>query len=169
MYLWEELIQFTFFFLILKMIINSHIQWNKNYRRGNIWHSSQAPPSKYLKVFFIIIKKSQYQWQPTPIFLPGESHGKRSLVGYSPWGHKESDTTEWLTHTHTISNVPYYLFLNVQFDSIKFIHIVMKQISRNFSSCKAETLYPFIKLSTLRTPTPTFDNHLSTFCFYEFG
>ena len=33
-------------------------------------------------------------WQPTPVFLPGESHGQRSLVGYSPWGHKESDTTE---------------------------------------------------------------------------
>ena len=30
----------------------------------------------------------------TPIFLPGEVHGQRSLVGYSPWGHKESDTTE---------------------------------------------------------------------------
>ena len=33
-------------------------------------------------------------WQPTPVFLPGESLGQRSLVGYSPWGHKESDTTE---------------------------------------------------------------------------
>ena len=32
----------------------------------------------------------------TPVFLPGESHGERSLVGYSPWGHKESDTTERL-------------------------------------------------------------------------
>ena len=39
-------------------------------------------------------------WQPTPVFLPGESHGQRSLAGCSPWGHKESDTTEWLTHTH---------------------------------------------------------------------
>ena len=36
--------------------------------------------------------------QPAPAFLPGESHGQRSLVGYSPWGHKESDTTEQLTH-----------------------------------------------------------------------
>ena len=35
----------------------------------------------------------------TPIFLPGESHGQRSLEGYSPWGHKELDTTEQLTHT----------------------------------------------------------------------
>ena len=34
------------------------------------------------------------KWQPTPVFLPGESHGWRSLVGCSPWGHTESDTTE---------------------------------------------------------------------------
>ena len=39
------------------------------------------------------------QWQPTPVFLPGKSHGQRSLVGYSPQGHKESDTTERL-HFH---------------------------------------------------------------------
>ena len=37
-------------------------------------------------------------WQPTPRFLPGESHGQRSLAGYRPWGCKESDTTE---HTQT--------------------------------------------------------------------
>ena len=34
------------------------------------------------------------KWQPTPVLLPGKSHGWRSLVGYSPWGHKESDMTE---------------------------------------------------------------------------
>ena len=33
-------------------------------------------------------------WQPTPVFLPGESHGQRSLGGYSPWGHKDSGMTE---------------------------------------------------------------------------
>ena len=33
----------------------------------------------------------------TPVFLPGEIHGQRSLAGYSPWGHKESDMTKWLT------------------------------------------------------------------------
>ena len=33
------------------------------------------------------------QWQPTPVFLPGNSHGQRSLVGYTPWDHRESDTT----------------------------------------------------------------------------
>ena len=33
-------------------------------------------------------------WQPSPVFLPGESHGQKSLEGYSLWGHKESDMTE---------------------------------------------------------------------------
>ena len=37
------------------------------------------------------------EWQPTPVLLPGEFHGQRSLAGYSPWDHKESDTTEQLT------------------------------------------------------------------------
>ena len=36
------------------------------------------------------------KWQPTSVLLPGESHGGKSLVGYSPWGRKESDTTERL-------------------------------------------------------------------------
>ena len=33
------------------------------------------------------------EWQPTPVFLPGECHGQRSLAGYSPWGLKESNMT----------------------------------------------------------------------------
>ena len=38
-------------------------------------------------------------WQPTPVLLPGKYHGRRGLVGYSPWGRKESDSTKWL-HFH---------------------------------------------------------------------
>ena len=45
------------------------------------------------------------KWQPTPILLPGKSHGQSSLVGYSPWGHKESDMTERL-HFHFQPNDP---------------------------------------------------------------
>ena len=47
------------------------------------------------------------EWQPTPVFLYGEFLGEGNLAGYSPWSHKESDTTERLmhmcahTHTHT--------------------------------------------------------------------
>ena len=39
------------------------------------------------------------QWHSTPILLPGKSHERRSMVGCSPWGRKESDTTEWI-HFH---------------------------------------------------------------------
>ena len=42
------------------------------------------------------------KWQPTPVLLPGKSHGQRSLVDCSPWDHKESDTTERL-HFHFLS------------------------------------------------------------------
>ena len=40
-------------------------------------------------------------WKPTPVFLPRESHGQRSLVGYSPKSHRQSDTTEETKHTCT--------------------------------------------------------------------
>ena len=40
------------------------------------------------------------KWQPTPLFLPGASHGQRSLAGDSPGGRKESDTTAMTEHTH---------------------------------------------------------------------
>ena len=51
------------------------------------------------------------KWQPTPVFFPGESQGRRNLAGYSPWGRKESDTTErlhfsalpWLVSAHLLS------------------------------------------------------------------
>ena len=38
------------------------------------------------------------EWLPTPVFLPGEFHGQRSMAGYNPWRRKESDMTEQLTH-----------------------------------------------------------------------
>ena len=42
-------------------------------------------------------------WQPTPVFLPGEYHGQRSLAGYSSWGHKELDTTEVTHQAHMLA------------------------------------------------------------------
>ena len=39
-------------------------------------------------------------WQPTPVFLPGESYGQRTLVGYNPWGCREWDTTGVTEHRH---------------------------------------------------------------------
>ena len=44
------------------------------------------------------------EWQPTPVFLPGEFHGQRRLASYSPCCHKESDMTEELTHTEALED-----------------------------------------------------------------
>jgi hypothetical protein len=47
------------------------------------------------------------KWQPAPVFLPGKFHRQRSLVGYSPWGHKESDTAEHTRRTNLrYTNLP---------------------------------------------------------------
>ena len=46
---------------------------------------------------------------PTPMFLPGKSHGQRRLVGYSPCSHKESDTTKWLTSSRSIKFILFRL------------------------------------------------------------
>ena len=43
------------------------------------------------------------QWHPTPVLLPGKSHGWRSLIGCSPWGHEESDMTEQLPFCFSLS------------------------------------------------------------------
>ena len=53
-------------------------------------------------------------WQPTPVFLPGESHGQRSLTGYSPWYFKESDTTEQL-NAHASTKKKHVLLLSNHF------------------------------------------------------
>ena len=52
-----------------------------------------------LEIIIDLNKNWRRQWQPTPVLLPGKFHGQRSLVGYSPWGRRESDITEWL-HFH---------------------------------------------------------------------
>ena len=58
-------------------------------------------PAMWGPGFYPWVRKIPWRrkWQPTPVFLPGESHGRRSLVGSSPWGRKELDTTERL-HFH---------------------------------------------------------------------
>ena len=49
------------------------------------------------------------KWQSTPVLLPGNSPGQRSLVGYSPWSRKELDTTDWATSLHFTSH-PIFTF-----------------------------------------------------------
>ena len=55
-----------------------------------------GPLNPRLEVKTLVIAYGGWKgkWQPTPVFLPEKAHGRRSLVGYSPWSRKESDTTE---------------------------------------------------------------------------
>ena len=62
------------------------------------------------------------KWQPTPVSLPGESHGQRSLVGYSPWGLKESDTMSTRAYNNFHFSVAYYAELFV-FQTM-LIHVI---------------------------------------------
>ena len=64
-----------------------------------------------MKVIFFCLwamkhPKWRRKWQPTPVFLPGESQGRRGLVGYSLRGFKELDTTKQVTYTHTSIQKP---------------------------------------------------------------
>ncbi|CAN0562023.1 unnamed protein product, partial [Rangifer tarandus platyrhynchus] len=67
---------------------------------------SPSPPTPFLlpsslslltTIFPIMKIPQRRKWLPTPAFLPEKSHGQRNLAGYSPWGWKESDTTERLS------------------------------------------------------------------------
>ena len=69
--------------------------------------------------------------QTTPAFLPGEFHGQKSLAGYSPWGHEESDTAERLRHFKASLRLPVstclaHLSLNLAAQRLWFIsHLLM--------------------------------------------
>ena len=71
----------------------------QEYRSGLPCPSPGDLPDPGIKVAPPAVAGWRRQWHPTPVLLPGKSHGRRSLVGCSPWGRKESDTTERL-HVH---------------------------------------------------------------------
>ena len=61
------------------------------------------PLSTQLPFAALLFNVRRRQWHPTPVLLPGKSHLQRSLVGCSPWGREESDTTEWLHFYFSLS------------------------------------------------------------------
>ena len=74
-------------------------------------------------------------WQPTSVFLPGKSHGQRSLAGYSPWGRKEMDMTCDWAHTHTrvyvYTRVYIYMYIHTHIYNWTYtqcIYIVLFQV-----------------------------------------
>ena len=67
---------------------------------SDLWTAVPLFPWAHLEMHASSTFIRRRQWHPTPVLLPGNSHGWRSLVGCSPWGRKESDTTERL-HFHS--------------------------------------------------------------------
>ena len=61
---------------------------------GNKLAANKQKPHLGKVICFMHHYYQYWKWQPTPVFLPGKPHGQRNLVGYSPWGRKEPDTTE---------------------------------------------------------------------------
>ena len=75
---------------------------NKVFTMGMKWKTPRFPSSWCFVLRFVMRGGRvgwRRQWHPTPVHLSGKSHGWRSLVGCSPWGHEESDMTAWL-HFH---------------------------------------------------------------------
>ena len=69
----------------------------------NWWYMQLSEPrwSPHDLLGLTTLLRQRRQWHPTPVLLPEKSHGRRSLLGCSPWGRKESDTTERL-HFHAL-------------------------------------------------------------------
>ena len=93
------------------------------------------------------------KWQPTPVLLPGKSHEWRSVVGYSPWNHKEPDMTERLYFLRTkncnqLSRISYSLLPGlekycVNLDSLKYLKMVILSLPHLIFS-KITVLVPYI-------------------------
>ena len=74
-------------------VFSFHPVWSHGFLYEKIWPTLSATPG------VCKLHRREDREMVVPILLPGKSHGQRSLKGYSPWGRKESDTTEWL-HFH---------------------------------------------------------------------
>ena len=126
------------------------------------------------------------KWQPAPAFLPREFHRQRNLAGYSSWGRKESDKTEWLSHTEPIStqvNTPFAhtSFPGVNNHSIQFIVRFClcgsQFLSRHSSSsampiCVSMSLSPHIRSSVWtqhRLPQRCLTEHLPSLDRFTLG
>ena len=90
------------------------------------------------------------KWQPTPVFLPGKSHGQRNLVGYSPWSHKELDITERMS-THTQAYIVLFSYISCFAHMLHILHIAASFIliflfSHNVSLSEHLACFQFLLL-----------------------
>ena len=74
----------------------------------------------------MVESKDLRKWQPTPILLPGKFHRWKGLVGYRPWGHKESDMTKGLQFTKRKKQKKIILIYSVQFSSVTQLCLTLR-------------------------------------------
>ena len=94
------------------------------------------------------------KWQPTPVVLPGQSHGQRSMVGYSLWGRKESDTTERL-HFHflQLTKTLFHFEISKTLRNSMFHHLSVLMQQPSFLICTHSKLkVPLKTPSTVSSP-----------------
>ena len=82
-------------------------------------------------------------WQSTPVFLPGEFHGQRSLGGFSPWDPKELDTTEWLT-LHTFFSLHTCLHSNTTFNLADELFNITYNQPKKFESATSNITFSVV-------------------------
>ena len=95
-------------------------------------------------------------WHPTPVFLPGKSHGQRSLAGYSPWSCKQSDTTEAHTHTNFGSEVSKDS-ANYGKSNHLYYYMILKIIKKTSNKYSIYDPYFFLKF---KVPSISYHHHV---------
>ena len=109
----------------------------------------KVPPNLcHILLVFTEVIPWRRAWHPTPVCLPGKSHGWRNLAGYSPWDHKKSDTTELL---HFITPLDFlYLENNLKFHiSLEFLRTYQNQGA--FFPCMILFIYVILYFSSTLT------------------
>ena len=115
---------------------------------------------EFRRVLFRSVGKIPWRmkWQPTPVFLPGQAHGQRSLAGYSPWGLKKLGTTERQAHTieiqftnHTLHLFKIYTSMVLVFSELYNHH--QKQLHNIFTTPKRSPMsFSYHSLPTTSPP-----------------
>ena len=108
-------------------------------------------------------------WQPTPVFLSGESHGQRSLVGYSPWGRKESDTTDRLTQNSVHLQVNFSLFSGLEMLPLHLYDISIIYMGNVWNRNQVSQSGKWGKKKTSFTLQEAASGRLSGSCFSQNG
>ena len=95
------------------------------------------------------------EWQPTSVFFPGEFYGLKSLVGYSPWGHKESNMTEQLTHIYisSVQSLSRVLLFATPWTAARQASLSITNSRRSPKLVSIESVMPSSHL-TLSLPSP---------------